>query len=182
VCYCDDCQAFAHFLGRADEILDEHGGTDIFQMSQGCLEFNQGYDRLACVNLTGKSTLRWYADCCKTPLGNTLASTMIPFLGLILVIADPQSTELSLDEVTGHGKAHVNTKFARSGGKQLDVPEASLVSVILRFLRLVIGWRWEGAHRKSPLFNTQTGQPVAEAQVLTGDERRGYYHSVSEAL
>ena len=21
-CYCDDCQSFAHFLGRADEVLD----------------------------------------------------------------------------------------------------------------------------------------------------------------
>jgi hypothetical protein len=31
-CYCDDCQAFAHFLGRADAILDAHGGTEIAQM------------------------------------------------------------------------------------------------------------------------------------------------------
>ncbi len=28
VCYCDDCQAFAHRLGRAD-LLDAHGGSDI---------------------------------------------------------------------------------------------------------------------------------------------------------
>jgi hypothetical protein len=29
--YCDDCQAFAHQLGRAD-LLDRHGGTDIVQV------------------------------------------------------------------------------------------------------------------------------------------------------
>jgi hypothetical protein len=29
VCYCGDCQAFAHFLDRAD-VLDAAGGTDIF--------------------------------------------------------------------------------------------------------------------------------------------------------
>ncbi len=38
VCYCDDCQSFAYFLGRADQILDAHGGTDIFQTSPARLE------------------------------------------------------------------------------------------------------------------------------------------------
>ena len=31
VCYCDDCQAFLHYLKRAD-LLDAHGGTDIVQV------------------------------------------------------------------------------------------------------------------------------------------------------
>jgi hypothetical protein len=31
VCYCDDCQAFAHRIGRAD-LLDAHGGSDIVQV------------------------------------------------------------------------------------------------------------------------------------------------------
>src|SRR5687767_6325224 len=29
ICYCRDCQAFARYLERAGDILDEHGGTDI---------------------------------------------------------------------------------------------------------------------------------------------------------
>ena len=29
MCYCKDCQAFAHFLGKAGEILDERGGSDL---------------------------------------------------------------------------------------------------------------------------------------------------------
>ena len=32
VCYRDDCQAFARFLGRAG-LLDEHGGSDMVQMT-----------------------------------------------------------------------------------------------------------------------------------------------------
>ncbi|MGF1603380.1 MAG: DUF6151 family protein [Thermosynechococcaceae cyanobacterium] len=31
VCYCSDCQAFARFLKRENEILDESGGTSIIQ-------------------------------------------------------------------------------------------------------------------------------------------------------
>jgi len=32
ICYCDDCQAFAHQLGRSD-LLDVHGGTDVVQVA-----------------------------------------------------------------------------------------------------------------------------------------------------
>ena len=39
-CYCDDCQAFAHFLGRADDVLDAYGGTEITQMSQANVGFH----------------------------------------------------------------------------------------------------------------------------------------------
>ena len=35
VCYCDDCQAFLHHLGRAD-LLDAHGGIDIVQVAPAC--------------------------------------------------------------------------------------------------------------------------------------------------
>src|SRR5688572_12534539 len=74
VCYCDDCQSFAHFLERADDTLDAHGGTEIYQMSPARLEIIDGADRLACVRLAPKGLLRWYAACCRTPIGNTLAS------------------------------------------------------------------------------------------------------------
>ena len=32
VCCCDDCQAFARYLDCENTVLDEYGGTDIFQM------------------------------------------------------------------------------------------------------------------------------------------------------
>src|SRR5262245_65179137 len=53
VCYCDDCQAFLHHLGRA-ELLDAQGGTDIVQIAPGSLSFIQGKERLA--GLDRKST------------------------------------------------------------------------------------------------------------------------------
>ena len=36
VCYCDDCQAYAHQLGRAD-LLNAKGGSDIVQMAPATL-------------------------------------------------------------------------------------------------------------------------------------------------
>src|SRR6185312_16583664 len=83
VCWCKDCQAFAHFLGRAGEVLDERGGTEIIQVLPRNVVFTQGVEALACMRLTPKGLVRWYAGCCKTPIGNTLATPKLSFIGLV---------------------------------------------------------------------------------------------------
>ena len=70
VCYCADCQAFAHFLNR-NEILDKLGGTNILQTIPKNVTFTEGTENLACMRLTPNGLLRWYAACCNTPIGNT---------------------------------------------------------------------------------------------------------------
>ena len=52
-CYCDDCQAFAHWLGRA-ELLDAQGRSDIIQVAPATLAFSQGQDRIRGVRLSPK--------------------------------------------------------------------------------------------------------------------------------
>jgi hypothetical protein len=81
VCYCDDCQAFAHQLGRAD-LLDANGGSDIIQVAPASLKFVQGQHRIVGLRLTPDGLFRWYADCCRTPVGNTVTPA-IPFVGII---------------------------------------------------------------------------------------------------
>ena len=48
VCYCKDCQAFAHFLGRSADVLDERGGSDVVQILPKNITFTQGVESLAC--------------------------------------------------------------------------------------------------------------------------------------
>ena len=69
VCYCKDCQMYALFLGRESDILDEHGGTHVLQLLPKNVAFTQGTEALACVRLSENGLLRWYASCCKTPIG-----------------------------------------------------------------------------------------------------------------
>jgi hypothetical protein len=76
VCYCNDCQPFARFLERPD-ILDAGGGMDIFQLPPGQVTFTAGLDALRCVRLSSK-VLRWFADCCRTPIANTAADPRFP--------------------------------------------------------------------------------------------------------
>jgi hypothetical protein len=52
VCYCADCQAFARFLKREPEILDEMGGTRIIQTIPANIRFTKGIENLACMRLT----------------------------------------------------------------------------------------------------------------------------------
>jgi hypothetical protein len=54
ICCCRDCQAFAHFLERLG-VLDEAGGTDIYQMPAGRVKLTAGTDAVRCLHFCNKS-------------------------------------------------------------------------------------------------------------------------------
>src|SRR5437660_3577353 len=59
ICYCDDCQAFAHQLGRA-ELLNAQGGSDIVQVAPASLTFVKGQQHIAGLRLAPKGLFRWH--------------------------------------------------------------------------------------------------------------------------
>jgi hypothetical protein len=70
-------------LERGD-VLDAAGGTDIFQMPAGRVKITTGVDAVRCLRLSDKAKiLRWYADCCRTPIANTAAGPRFPVVALI---------------------------------------------------------------------------------------------------
>jgi hypothetical protein len=161
VCYCADCQAFARHLGTSDA-LDRQGGTDIVQVPASHLSFTQGQDKLACIRLTDKGMLRWYASCCRTPIGNTLADSKANFVGLIHTSLGA-STEDSFGPVT----MRVGVASALGGDKPKAV---GVVGGIAKTLGMIIKGRLRGTWRASPFFNPQTGMPVATPKVLSAEE------------
>src|SRR6516165_4251820 len=89
-CYCKDCQAFTRFLERPD-VLDSAGGTDIFQMPPGRMKITaSGDDVLRCLRLSNDGVLRWYTDCCRTPIANT-AGPGFPIVGVMHSIMDHEA-------------------------------------------------------------------------------------------
>ena len=166
VCYCRDCQAFAHFLGRADEILDANGGTDVIQLRAANVVFTDGREALACMRLTANGLLRWYSTCCNTPFGNTLAIYQLSFVGLVhncLEVTGP-----ALDASFGPVQAHVNTGSAKG---KVSSSSLALVPVILRFIGFLVGARIDGSYRRSPFFSPDTGAPIVTPKVLSPGER-----------
>lgn len=170
VCYCDDCQSFAYFLGRADQILDAHGGTDIFQTSPARLELSEGVDKLACMRLTPGGMVRWYASCCNTPVGNTMATRQMPFVGLIHSCVDHAADGRARDETLGPIRARVNARFAKGDRAQLDAHDRFPMSQLFRFVPMLLMARLRGDHTRSPFFDSKTGELGVEPRVLTEAE------------
>ena len=138
VCYCDDCQAFAHQLGRAD-LLNAQGGSDIVQVAPASLTFVKGQERIAGVRLTSKGLFRWHTTCCNTPVGNTL-SPAIPFVGILARAFDTgtQRADQVFGPPTGaiFGKCAIGEPPPGSTGPNLPL--------VLRVIVRVLGWRLMG--------------------------------------
>ena len=161
VCYCADCQAFAHHLGRAD-LLDAHGGSDIVQVAPARLSFNQGDARIACLRLSPKGLLRHYASCCNTPLGNTVTPAF-PFVGILAsAFATPEA-----DEAFGKPWGAFNTKSAVG-----ERPAEAGPLILLRAMKNIIGWRLRGQSWPHPFFDPATKKPSRPITVLSKDERQ----------
>jgi hypothetical protein len=165
VCYCDDCQAYLHHLGRAD-LLDAHGGTDIVQVAPNALSFNRGAERIVGLRLTPKGLFRWYAGCCKTPLGNTLGPAL-PFVGIVAQAFDTSGRRAQ--DVFGAPIAVAYGKYAM-GGLPPGSTEAGL-GLIARALRLMIGWRLRGHTWPHPYFDRATRKPSRPVSILSHTER-----------
>lgn len=173
VCTCEDCQAYLHFLGRAD-VLDVRGGTRIFQLTPAQLRITEGADRLACVRLTEKGVLRWYAECCRTPVANSSSRARLPFAGILHTILDPALDARTRDAALGPVLATVFPHLAIGGllpGESARPP----ARLILRSIALIARAALRGAHRPSPFFDPGTGRPVVTPKLLTESERAEVY-------
>jgi hypothetical protein len=168
---CRDCQAYARYLGRQDELLDRNGGTDIFQLTPSQLSIRQGIDKIACVKLSPKGILRWYTSCCRTPVGNTLATPQVPFVGVPHLFMDHAHDGVTREAALGPVSAYVH---ARSGHN--DIPagahQTASWNLILRTLSGLVVKRIAGKHAPSPFFHGRCGKPICDPLVLTAAERK----------
>jgi len=170
VCYCDDCQAFQHFLGRAADVLDPHGGTEVFQTSAARVSFDAGSERLACMRLSPRGTCRWYAGCCNTPVGNTAPTAGIPLVGLVARCLERPTDDPSLERSLGPIRWRVFTKFAKGDISAVPAGE-SFASAVIRTVRLVLRWRLRGDHKRTPFFAAGSARLIVEPRVLSLEER-----------
>ena len=157
-------QAFARFLGRAD-VLDPAGGTDIFQMAPGRVKISAGTDALACLRLSGK-VLRWYSECCRTPIANTAAGPSFPVLGIVHSFMGHEGGRRSRDEVLGPPVCRI---FERSAVGPLppNAPPPPSLGAFVRRASKLIGWWAGGLAGPTPFFDERTKAPIAEPRTLT---------------
>lgn len=172
VCYCDDCQAAAHYVGQAGTILDGHGGTEILAIPPSQFKITQGAEHLKCFRLSEKGMLRWYAGCCRTSLANSPTSSKLPYVGLVSSFYAGGLEPKQRDQLLTPLRFRVMGKFAIGqppAGTASAMAPAALFSIV-GFL--ILGF-WRKKQKPSPLFDAETGQPLAVAYILSAQERDG---------
>lgn len=158
VCYCDDCQAFAHHLGAAETALDAHGGSDIFQTPPTNIKIETGAELIKSLRLTPKGLTRWYSECCQTPIANTMSAKM-PFSGLISTFMEDDFAAS-----TGPVRIHVMGQFAKKGLPTEKYNEGFPRNITLRIMRQLIGWKLTGKNKPNPFY--KNGLPISKPKIL----------------
>ncbi|MEY8839213.1 DUF6151 family protein, partial [Cribrihabitans sp. XS_ASV171] len=160
VCHCADCRAAEIHLGRPDPFP---APVDLYQTSPDFIHIDEGAAHLGLFRLGPKGLLRWHATCCGAPLFNTLASSRLPFVGVLTARLDAPER---LGPVRGKGFV------PQPGGKSRHEGGGAIAwGVISRMISARLSGRW----RRSPFFDLETGEPVAPAQVLTREARAALY-------
>lgn len=160
ICHCADCQAYAHLLGDPGSVLDATGGTDIVASPASTVRFTAGADQLACLSLSPRGLLRWYARCCRTPVVNMPRDWKVPYAGMVhTVLERPQPMSASYPPAM----LRINTKSATGTPPKSDRPVAGWA----RFFGLMgslLAARARGQYRQSPFFK-ENGEPVVPIEV-----------------
>jgi len=175
-CYCRDCRAFARHLG-GDGVLDAQGGTEIVASLPSKLRFDAGSDALACLSLSPRGLLRWYAACCGTPIGNTPRNPKVAYVGLVHTCLEQRAPPLQ--QSFGPLRMAVNTGGAldpvRKGSARATAGSLFGLGTTLLGARLGGGWR------DNPFFDAGTATPVRAVRVLTLAERELAYAAAERA-
>ena len=150
VCCCRHCQEYAKKLEKADEILDEYGGTNVFQVSPAQLSFSEGFEHVTSLQLTPKGAVRWYASCCNTPIANTLPDPNLPFLAFNPLSVPKGEMKGSLEQAIGPLRATVNGNIPAEEKAARKADVSALLAMLWHYAPLFFKAWWRGDAKHSP--------------------------------
>jgi hypothetical protein len=166
-CYCRDCQAFAHFLGQPERMLDDAGGTEVIGTLPHRVRFTSGQHRLACITLTPRGPYRWYAECCRKAIGNSSRGRRLPFATMHV-----RALDVTPDQVT---RAFGRSSFAfgtESATTAVAKRPLGLMLAMPKILWNIIAARASGSWRSNPFFMPGSDTPIREPRQLSQEERQ----------
>lgn len=162
-CLCCDCQKFASYLNNSENILDENGGTELFQTYPEFMTITKGQGKIGGVQLNDKGIYRWHTTCCNMPLANTMRSEKIPFVGV--------SVKLMKFSCGQEKKEVLGPVIMKAFGKYSigKMPSDAHSKFPISFIPKIISFMLKGVLMKrnspSPFFNGK--KPVAKVEILS---------------
>lgn len=163
-CYCEDCQAFLHYLKRVD-LLDENGGTEVIPAYPADIRLISGKNVLKCVRLSQTGMFRFFTACCNTPIANT--DPKRPWAGVhrrMYTVKDPNK----LDKELGPVKSSIMGKYAK-GTPPPGTPQKFDFKGMVIVLPYLLKGMLLGKSNPSPFF--VDGEPIVVPLVLTSEIR-----------
>jgi hypothetical protein len=158
-CMCKDCQNYAHFLGKADQVLDKSGGTEVVAVFPKLIAFTKGFENIRGNKLTTESgTFRWFSQCCKSPIANSMSSKA-GYIGLYtqrLSLADRES----LGPICVRANGESGIPPLPPGTSQKFPLKWAFVTI-----RQIFRGRLKGLMRPNPFFDSQD-LPLAPVEIL----------------
>jgi len=133
------------------------------------VKLTAGKQAVRCLRFSSK-VLRWYAGCCRTPIGNTAADPRFPVIALIHCFMDHEADGRSRDVVLGPPLCRIHERSA-VGPLPPMAPAPPLVWVFVRRASKMLGWWMRGLARPSPFFDASTNAPCSVPRALTPSER-----------
>jgi hypothetical protein len=138
------------------------------------VKLTAGTEAVRCLRLFNKGVLRWYTDCCRTPIGNTAASPRFPVIAVVHSFMVHVGDDAFLDEVLGPPLCRIYERSA-VGPLPPKAPAPPSLGVFASRASMIFGWWVLGLGRLSPLFDEHTNAPHAAPRVLTRNERADLY-------
>ena len=166
-CYCRDCQAYARYLGREQALLDGNGGTEIIACVPGGVQFTVGVDRLACVSLGERGLLRWHAQCCRTPIGNTPRDRRSAHVSIARACLP--AGDAAMVRAFGPARIALNVRSARG---PVDATPIATARAVPGIVRNVVSARLARRVADNPFFTRDDGLPISTPRVLSDTERK----------
>lgn len=168
VCYCDDCQAYLHYLKRGD-LLDANGGTEVIPAYPADVEILCGLEHLKCTRLSPKGTYRFSTSCCNTPIANT--QSRMPWAGFLRGVYTAGGDAHQLDQLLGPVRSRIMGRFAK-GTPPAGTPEKFDLKAFLAVMPFMLKGKLLGRSRPSPFFAGDGITPVVRPYVLDKAERQ----------
>lgn len=165
VCMCDDCQTYAHFLGNTERILDANGGTEVLPIEPARLSFSQGFDRLRGVRLSEQGLFRWYSECCRSPIANSMDGKF-GYIGFVSARLKVENRDRTFGPVT----ARVLSKYGKPPFPPKSYPGIPF-SMIWATISGITYMLWHRLRKPSPFFDPESGRPIVTPDVLAPTER-----------
>mmetsp|Transcript_41207 Transcript_41207/g.80551 ORF Transcript_41207/g.80551 Transcript_41207/m.80551 type:complete len:211 (+) Transcript_41207:82-714(+) len=172
VCYCGCCQAMLKYLDK-EQLMDAEGGVHQHMCAPGAVTFTQGEAHIRSIKLSEKTgTVRWYADCCKTPIGATAEDiptgyVLFMFKDFISKSADPADVATFMGPIGMRCFAGASKKDTSQLANPKPTKDSSwLMSLFWKIIKCSTGWRFQGTIGPVPFFEKGTKKHISTPVVV----------------